>query len=122
MGGVRSPRTRTSVHVFSNPDKETETLLSVAVLLKAGFDVKFVTGTKRDPTFTEKVHGRARAPSRQTRRVAANEVRSKVAPRNGGWPLVIFSNGNFLEGHDHIFVTPHPSELMNHSPVSIVAL
>jgi hypothetical protein len=31
--------------------KETETLLSVAVLLKAGFDVKFVTGTKRDPTF-----------------------------------------------------------------------
>jgi hypothetical protein len=32
-------------------DKETETLLSVAVLLKAGFDVKFVTGTKRDPTF-----------------------------------------------------------------------
>ena len=26
-------------------DKETETLLSVAVLLKAGFDVKFVTGT-----------------------------------------------------------------------------
>jgi hypothetical protein len=34
-------------------DKETETLLSVAVLLKAGFDVKFVTGTKRDPTFGE---------------------------------------------------------------------
>jgi hypothetical protein len=32
-------------------DKETETLLSVAVLLKAGFDVKFVTCTKRDPTF-----------------------------------------------------------------------
>ena len=32
-------------------DKETETLLSVAVLLKAGFDVKFVTGTKQDPTF-----------------------------------------------------------------------
>jgi hypothetical protein len=26
-------------------DKETETLLSVAVLLKAGFDVKCVTGT-----------------------------------------------------------------------------
>ncbi len=32
-------------------DKKTETLLIVAVLLKAGFDVKFVTGTKRDPTF-----------------------------------------------------------------------
>jgi hypothetical protein len=32
-------------------DKETETLLSVAVLLKAGFDVKFVTCTKGDPTF-----------------------------------------------------------------------
>ena len=32
-------------------DKETETLLSVAVLLKAGFDVKFMTGTKKDPTF-----------------------------------------------------------------------
>ncbi len=32
-------------------DKETETLLSVAVLLKAGFDVKFATGTKRRPYF-----------------------------------------------------------------------
>ena len=32
-------------------NKETETLLSVAVLLKADFDVKFVTGTKKDPTF-----------------------------------------------------------------------
>ena len=32
-------------------DKKTETLLSVTVLLKAGFDVKFVTCTKRDPTF-----------------------------------------------------------------------
>ena len=34
-------------------DKETETLLSVAlaVLLMTGFDVKFATGTKRDPTF-----------------------------------------------------------------------
>ena len=32
-------------------DKETETLLSVAVLLKAGFEVEFVTGTNRDPTF-----------------------------------------------------------------------
>jgi hypothetical protein len=32
-------------------DKETDTLLSVAVLLKAGFDVKFVTSIKRDPTF-----------------------------------------------------------------------
>jgi hypothetical protein len=31
-------------------NKETETLLSVAVLLKAGFDVKCVTGTKRYPT------------------------------------------------------------------------
>ena len=31
-------------------DTETETLLSVAVLLKAGFDVKFVTCTKKDPT------------------------------------------------------------------------
>jgi hypothetical protein len=32
-------------------DKETETLLRIAVLRKAGFDVKFVTGTKRDPAF-----------------------------------------------------------------------
>jgi hypothetical protein len=31
--------------------EETKTLLSVAVLLKAGFIVKFVIGTKRDPTF-----------------------------------------------------------------------
>jgi hypothetical protein len=34
-------------------DKETKTLLSVAVLLKAGFDVKFATGTQRDPTLVE---------------------------------------------------------------------
>ena len=32
-------------------DKETETLPNVAVLLKAGFDFKFVTGSKRDRTF-----------------------------------------------------------------------
>ena len=32
-------------------DKETGTLLIVAVLLKADFDVKFVTGAKKDPTF-----------------------------------------------------------------------
>ena len=31
-------------------DKETETMLRVAVLLKAGFDVKFVTRTKKVPT------------------------------------------------------------------------
>ena len=46
-------------------------------------------------TLTEKVHGRARAPSRQTRRVAANEARSRVAPRKGA-DLILFSqNGNF---------------------------
>jgi hypothetical protein len=39
---------------------------------------------------TEKVHGRARAPSRQTRRVAANEVRSRVVPRKGAG-LFLFS-------------------------------
>jgi hypothetical protein len=32
-------------------NKETETLLSVAVLLKAGVDDKFVTGTNRYQTF-----------------------------------------------------------------------
>jgi len=32
-------------------NKETETLFGVAVLLKAGFDVKFVTGNKKDPSF-----------------------------------------------------------------------
>ena len=31
-------------------DKETATLLTVAESLKAGFDVKFVTGAKKDPT------------------------------------------------------------------------
>jgi hypothetical protein len=41
-------------------------------------------------TKTEKVHGRARAPSRQTRRVAAKEVRSRVPPRKGA-DLVLFS-------------------------------
>ena len=40
--------------------------------------------------FTEKVHGRARAPSRQTLRVAANEVLSRVPPADGGL-LVLFS-------------------------------
>jgi hypothetical protein len=45
--------------------------------------------------FTEKVHGRARAPSRQTRRVAANEVRSRVAPPKGADLFFIVSNGNF---------------------------
>ena len=38
---------------------------------------------------TEKVQGRARAPSRQTLRVAANEVLSRVPPADGG--LVLFS-------------------------------
>ena len=33
---------------------------------------------------TEMVHGRARAPSRQTLRVAANEVRSRVPPADAG--------------------------------------
>ena len=32
-------------------DKETETLLSVAVLLKSGFKVQFVAGTPKNPTF-----------------------------------------------------------------------
>jgi hypothetical protein len=38
---------------------------------------------------TKMVHGRARAPSRQTLRVAANEVRSRVPPADGG-RLVLF--------------------------------
>jgi hypothetical protein len=45
--------------------------------------------------FTETVHGRARAPSRQTLLVAANEVPSRVAPRGGTNLFFIFSNGNF---------------------------
>jgi hypothetical protein len=45
--------------------------------------------------YTEMVHGRARAPSRQTRRVAANEVRSRVASRPGAGLFFIVSNGNF---------------------------
>jgi hypothetical protein len=32
-------------------NKETDTLFSVAVLFKAGIDVKLITGTKKDPTF-----------------------------------------------------------------------
>jgi hypothetical protein len=38
----------------------------------------------------EKVHGGARAPSRQTRRVAANEVLVESTPTDGG-PLDLFS-------------------------------
>ncbi len=45
--------------------------------------------------FTEMVHGRARAPSRQTLLVAANEVRSRVAPRGGTNLFFIFPNGHF---------------------------
>jgi hypothetical protein len=45
--------------------------------------------------WTEKVHGRARAPSRQTRGVAAKEVRSRVAPRKAAGIFFIVSNGNF---------------------------
>jgi hypothetical protein len=41
------------------------------------------------PWWTKMVHGRARAPSRQTLRVAANEVRSRVPPADGG-RLVLF--------------------------------
>ena len=32
-------------------NKDTETLLSVAVLMKAGFQINFVPGTQKDPTF-----------------------------------------------------------------------
>jgi hypothetical protein len=52
------------------------------------------TVNNANPT-TEKVHGRARAPSRQTRRVAAKEVRSRVAPRKATDLFFIVSNGNF---------------------------
>jgi hypothetical protein len=46
-------------------------------------------------SLTEKVHGRARAPSRQTRRVSANEVRSRVAPRKGA-DLILFSKRDMI--------------------------
>jgi hypothetical protein len=42
------------------------------------------------PVTTEMVHGRARATSRQTLRVAANEVRSRVTPADRGH-LVLFT-------------------------------
>ena len=57
---------------------------------------------------TEMVHGRARAPSRQTLRVAANEVRMRVPPAGGD--LVLFSETAISKRDVHIFVTPHPSE------------
>ena len=47
---------------------------------------------------TEMVLGRARAPSRQTLRVAANEVRSRVAPRGGTNLLFYFLKREFLRG------------------------
>ena len=47
--------------------------------------------TMRGRLGTEMVHGRARAPSRQTLRVAANEVRSRVAPRGGTNLFFLFS-------------------------------
>ena len=47
---------------------------------------------------TEMVHGRARAPSRQTLRMAANEVRSRVAPRGGTNLLFYFLKREFLRG------------------------
>jgi hypothetical protein len=51
------------------------------------------------PVTTEMVHGRARAPSRQTLRVAANEVRSRVAPR-GGANLFLFSQTGISKRDD----------------------
>ena len=47
---------------------------------------------------TEMVHGRARAPSRQTLRVAANEVRSRVAPRKGADLFFYCLKREFLRG------------------------
>jgi hypothetical protein len=34
----------------------------------------------------------------------------RVPPADGGRLVLFFENGNFYEGRDHIFVTPHPSE------------
>jgi hypothetical protein len=42
---------------------------------------------------TKMVHGRARAPSRQTLRVAANEVRSRVAPPKGADLFLLSQTG-----------------------------
>ena len=68
------------------------------VMLTRRVAAELGSGARNHPGLitTEMVHGRARAPSRQTLRVAANEVRSRVAPR-GGTNLFFFisSNGNF---------------------------
>jgi hypothetical protein len=42
---------------------------------------------------TKMVHVRARAPSRQTLRVAANEVRSRVAPPKGADLFLLSQTG-----------------------------
>jgi hypothetical protein len=52
------------------------------------------------------VHGRARAPSRQTMHVASNEVVGGYP--HMGPPPVIFSNGKFYKGRGHITVVPSP--------------
>ena len=53
---------------------------------------------------TEMVHDRARAPSRQTRRVALNEVRSRVPQLTGTvlfyFPKRQFSRGTWSQNHD----------------------
>jgi len=75
-------------------------LRSFCVECVAGGYLRSEQGRARDKsidTLTEKVHGRARAPSRQTRRVAANEVRSRVATKRG-WPLFHFLKREFLRG------------------------
>jgi hypothetical protein len=62
---------------------------------------------------TEMVHGRARAPPRQTWRVAVNEGRLRVSLRSAAErpPSFIFHETAFSKrARDHVFVTPHPSE------------
>jgi hypothetical protein len=60
-------------------------------------DIIIIINLGAGPVTTEMVHDRARAPSRQTLRVAVNEVRSRVAPR-GGANLFLFSQTGISRG------------------------
>ena len=97
-GAIRNMITASSSHVLSFiPRGSTQWVYSVGLI--------FVSAT-------EKVHDRARAPSRQTRRAAANEVQSRVAPRKGA-DLFLFSQTGISKRNVITYSWPHT--LVNHT-------
>jgi len=68
------------------------------------------SGPRRRPLITPKRCTAELGPSRQTRRVAANELRSRVAPRKGADLFLFSQTGISKRDVTTLIVTPHPSE------------